>query len=71
MPNHKHALVLALAVASAALPAAASAREDEDVVAGDVESTATVFAADGSSSRSSCAPARAAASRRPGASASP
>lgn len=55
MPNRKHALALALALvaASAALPGAAVAREDEDIAPGDVDATATVFAADGSASSSS------------------
>jgi hypothetical protein len=50
----KHALAVAVA-ATALVPGAAVARDDDDVLPGDTPSTVTVFAADGGSSS---APAR-------------
>ena len=50
MSRTKHALALGLVGVAALVPGVASAREDDDVLAGDADAVATVYAADGSTS---------------------
>ncbi len=50
MHRHKHALAIGLVAATALVPGAAMARDDDDLRPGETVGTATVYAADGSAS---------------------